>query len=90
MKTFEIKYWSDETRCWESAATKCTLGEAISSVRYQHERSPEREFEITEVTKILVFEFPCAHDELDHGICMSCGEDRNMNSNRFGKTPHEQ
>lgn len=27
----------------------------------------------------------CAHDEQDHGICLACGEDRDMNSPTFGK-----
>lgn len=32
---------------------------------------------------------PCTHDELDHGICLYCGEDRDPNSHRFGKKPNE-
>lgn len=28
---------------------------------------------------------PCTHDELDHSICLYCGEDRDMNSPFFGK-----
>lgn len=27
----------------------------------------------------------CTHDEQDHGICLACGEDRDMNSDNFGK-----
>lgn len=93
MKTFQIKRWSPLTARWEAAGTKDTLGEAIASIRYQHEQyvtdDPNVEFEVIEVNESLVFEFPCDHYELDHGICVSCTEDRDSNSHRFGKTIHE-
>lgn len=92
MKTFQIRRWSEDYG-WQDSVVKDTLGEAISSVRYQYDQyvngGDDVTFEIIQVEKKLVFEFPCPHPELDHGICLSCGEDRDPNSNRFGKTVHE-
>lgn len=38
-------------------------------------------------TKMPEEEPECTHDELDHGICLHCGEDRDMNSHCYGKKP---
>jgi hypothetical protein len=94
VKTYQIIRYSEIGGGWSKSGTKDTLSEAIASVRYQWENWIEGgesigDFQIIEKTERLVFEFPCSHDELDHGICMSCGEDRDMNSHRFGKTAHE-
>lgn len=84
--------WQKQVGSWVNRCIKDTLGEAIASARHQIdnlEEGDESVFEIIKVTKTLVCEMPCTHDETDHGICLYCSEDRNPNSDRYGKTVHE-